>query len=326
MQPIKSTNVRVRRLARLFGLLQRVWPAAAVALAARLFASPPRHAPSEREHEALRGARRFDVRLGKQRLRAWRWGRGPTVLLVHGWGGRGAQLASHVPALLAAGYSVVSFDAPAHGASSGRVAALPLFTEALLALQAQVGPLRAVIAHSLGAGATALALQRGLRLDAAVFIGPPRSPMDFFGAFAQALRLSTRTQDAVLARLGRRFGVHPAHLDAARLAQDQRLPLLVLHDAGDRDVPLAHGREIASHWPGAELVVTQGLGHRRILHDAATIARAVEFVAARVPARCAQPDWGNGLMACEERAAMCASCALSTHLYERELRSPCAAA
>lgn len=321
----KSTNVRIKMLRTLIAVLQRTWPAAAVELAARLFATPPRHPMPEHERAALAGARSFDVRLGRHRLRAWRWGHGPTVLLVHGWGGRGAQLGAHVPALLEAGYSVVSFDGPGHGVSSGRLSALPLFAEALLALQAQQGPVRAVIAHSMGAGATALALQHGLRLDAAVFVGPPRSPMDFFGAFAQALGLSPRTQQGALQRLARRFGVHPAELDTARLTERQRLPLLVLHDAADRDVPLAHGREIAERWPGAELVVTQGLGHRRILRDAGSIAHAVAFVSARVAVRCAQPGCSAALAACEG-PRLCVSCSLSNQLYERETRTLSAAA
>lgn len=321
----KSTNVRFKIIGVVMAILQRIWPSAAAGLAARLFATPPRHGMPEHERAALQGARPFRVRLGRKSLQAWRWGHGPTVVLVHGWGGRGAQLGAHVPALLEAGYSVVSFDGPGHGASSGRLSALPLFADALLALQAQQGPLRAVIAHSMGAGATALALQRGLRLEAAVFVGPPRSPMDFFGAFAQALGLSEPTQLGVLRSLERRFGLNPAELDTRRLTQRQRLPLLVLHDAADRDVPLAHGREIAEHWPGAELVVTQGLGHRRILRDAESIARAVAFVSARVPARCAQPGCGAALEACEG-PRLCVSCSLSNQLYERETRSLSAAA
>jgi len=42
------------------------------------------------------------------------------VLLVHGWGGRGAQLASFVEPLVARGFSVLTFDAPGHGASAAR--------------------------------------------------------------------------------------------------------------------------------------------------------------------------------------------------------------
>ena len=56
-------------------------------------------------------------------------------------------------------------------------------------------------------------------------------------------------------------------------------PLLVIHDRDDRDVAWTDGAAIAGAWPGAELVSTAGLGHRRIVHDLAVVARAVSFLA-----------------------------------------------
>ena len=41
------------------------------------------------------------------------WGSGPTVLLVHGWEGRGSQLSAFAPALVKAGFRVVAVDMPA---------------------------------------------------------------------------------------------------------------------------------------------------------------------------------------------------------------------
>jgi hypothetical protein len=54
--------------------------------------------------------------------------------------------------------------------------------------------------------------------------------------------------------------------------------LLVLHDRDDKEVPLRAGREIARAWPGAELFVTNGLGHQRILRDPRAMEMVVGFV------------------------------------------------
>jgi hypothetical protein len=43
-----------------------------------------------------------------------------TVLFIHGWTGRGTQIINYLDRLNAAGYRVISFDGPAHGASPGR--------------------------------------------------------------------------------------------------------------------------------------------------------------------------------------------------------------
>jgi pimeloyl-ACP methyl ester carboxylesterase len=55
-------------------------------------------------------------------------------------------------------------------------------------------------------------------------------------------------------------------------------PLLVLHDELDRAVPVECGRRLAHAWPGAELGVSRGLGHSRILRDETSVGRAVGFV------------------------------------------------
>src|SRR6185295_15857353 len=95
-----STNVRLTFLRSLFATLEHAWPAAGGALADRIFCTAPRHRAPEREREALASARPFRVRMGRRQLQAWRWGRGPVVLLLHGWGGRGGQLSAFVEPLL----------------------------------------------------------------------------------------------------------------------------------------------------------------------------------------------------------------------------------
>lgn len=57
-------------------------------------------------------------------------------------------------------------------------------------------------------------------------------------------------------------------------------PLLVIHDRGDAEIPWQDGRVIAQAWRGAETLMTDGLGHRRVLRDPDVVAAAVAFVAA----------------------------------------------
>ncbi|MBT3219065.1 MAG: hypothetical protein HN348_08240, partial [Proteobacteria bacterium] len=53
---------------------------------------------------------------------------------------------------------------------------------------------------------------------------------------------------------------------------------LIVHDEDDRSSPLAHAIEVAEAWPGSELMITSGLGHRRILKDESVIGRVVAFL------------------------------------------------
>src|SRR6266536_3111020 len=166
-----STALRFTRAA--FGAVQRASPRLAARWAERLFCSPPRRAISERMATWLGAGRRFDLAVGGRRVTAWSWGdRGPGVLLVHGWGSRGARFVDLGGALLASGFRVVTFDAPGHGASSGRLSSGPEFARAALAVAMAVGPVSVVIGHSLGAITSALASECDLAPRIVVFISP----------------------------------------------------------------------------------------------------------------------------------------------------------
>ena len=124
---------------------------------------------------------------------------GPVVYLVHGWGGRGSQLASFVEPLLAGGFRVVMFDAPAHGdsdhgpAGPGRTHGVE-FGKALDAVFAEFGPAEAVIAHSLGTISTYLTLRFGwLSTRRLVLVAPMVVAEPLFDQFQRALGFGART-------------------------------------------------------------------------------------------------------------------------------------
>ena len=268
-----------RLLRLIFRGLSRVSPAAAAALAMVLFRRPPRHRDSAEERDVLAKAERLFVSLDGKPLAAWRWGRGPAVLLVHGWGSRGSRLASFVAPLTEAGYSVVAFDAPGHGASAGRLSSLPQFIAAIERLGRELGSLEAIAAHSMGGAATTLAMARGLPVRRVVFLAPAADPAGYSERFAEVLGLTPDVLGRMKQSIERRFGSPWDDFDVLRAARKMTAPLLVFHDRDDRDVAWTDGEAIAVAWPGAELVSTAGLGHRRIAHDPEVVARAVAFLA-----------------------------------------------
>jgi pimeloyl-ACP methyl ester carboxylesterase len=92
-------------------------------------------------------------------------------------------------------------------------------------------------------------------------------------------------EEAMRRRIERRVGRPWSDFDVAARATALRAPLLVVHDRGDAEVPWQHGLVIARAWKGAELLLTDGLGHRRILRDPDVVAAAVAFLAARAAER-----------------------------------------
>jgi hypothetical protein len=262
-------------------------------LAVRLFTTPRRYARPEREQAILATGHPFPVdvpldaprwRGANRRLAAWRWGEGPTVLLVHGWEGRGAQLGALVEPLVDAGMSVVTFDAPAHGDSEGRQLYLTDHADAVAAVAARVGPLHGIVAHSFGAPAVLLAYHRhGIDAARNVFIAPNVLIDDAVFQFTQLMQLGGRERALLEDKLGAHTGILPTSLSLEALVGDRDAAMLVVHDDGDQDVPPMHGRRLAATWPGATLISTDGLGHRRILRDPDVVAAAVSFATASAP-------------------------------------------
>lgn len=285
-------------------------------LAARLFLTPP--PPSRgRPGPALPGGRPFALRAAGTLVRGERAGEGPLVLLVHGWGGRGSQLAPLARPLLDAGLAVAIFDGPAHGASGGSTTNLLRMAEAIGAVARHLGA-RAAVGHSFGGAALGIALSRGhLALDAAVTVGSPSSPFGFFGTFARAFGLPDGAGDRIRRGLEARVGVPMAALEAEALLPGVAVPALVVHDTGDREVPFAEAEAIAGAWPGARLHRTEGLGHRRILRDPGVAAEVAAFVTARLArCGCGRPASGN-----RRGEPSCAACRLERHLEDREGRA-----
>jgi pimeloyl-ACP methyl ester carboxylesterase len=265
-----------------FRLLTRVSPRAASTMAVELFRTPRRHRTPDREREAMRGATPLTIPLGSSTvIRAWIWGEGPTVILVHGWEGRGSQMAAFAAPLVRAGFRVVTFDAPAHGRSSGRQSSLPHFTWALRGVVEAAGRPHALIAHSLGCAATTLALRDGLDVERLVFIAPPLDPSEYTRQFGAIFGLNDSVVLGLRQRVEERFLRPWSDYSLAATAPRMKTPLLIVHDQDDTEVRYGAGATLAELWPGARLMTTNGLGHRRVLRDPEVLREVVEFTAAR---------------------------------------------
>lgn len=276
----KSTNGRLWRalLRREFRLLGRFAPALSDKRAVALFSTPRRVRRPPTPGTPGLVARPFRVQSGRFQLAAWSFGEGPAVVLAHGWNGSGAQMSSFIRPLVEAGFRVVAFDQPAHGHSSGRRTTVLEMAQALQSIARAVGPLHAVVAHSLGATATSLALFDNLPAGRAVLLAPPAAPPHFARRLAAALSLSAERTEGMLAELQRSVGVHLESLDIRRIAGWLRQPALLFHDVADREVPFAHGQAIAEAWPNARFIPLERMGHTRPLSEAGIVRTVVAFL------------------------------------------------
>jgi pimeloyl-ACP methyl ester carboxylesterase len=290
----KSTTVRtIPWQLRLVGAVLRrahaIAPRWVETLALKKFRTPRSHRRPAREAAWLQSAERLRLPYpapagaepdAPRELAAWSWGAGPAVLLVHGWEGRGGQMAAFARPLAARGHRVVTIDAPAHGETGGSQSSLPELAAAVAAAADAVGPLHAVVAHSFGCAGAALAVADGMRSERLVFIAPPEDFGGFLMETVRSLGLPETIYHHVVESIENRFGIRWQHVRRITVDAACETPLLVVHDRGDAETPFTGGQAIARAWPRARLLATDGLGHRRVLRDEAVIAEVARFLTA----------------------------------------------
>lgn len=289
----KSTTVRFfsapPQVRATFRLLEHTAPEVGARWAERLWFTLPRRQPDRRVDSALRTppGEAFTLDVDGHTIAGEAWGNGPSVYLVHGWAGHRRQLTPFVSPLVALGHRVVAFDQPSHGESapgpSGpRSSSIPEFASTLAAVVASFGYPKAIVAHSMGGTAAAVALCDGLRADRLVMVAPMASPRSYLTQFKAMLGFGDRTMTRLIARIERRVGAPLHHFDVPVLGRAIAMPpTLIVHDRDDASTPVSDGAAIAAAWPAARLRVTSGLGHRRILRDPSVVAEVVDFATSR---------------------------------------------
>lgn len=242
----------------------------------RAFMTPRNLPPRDWELPLLARAERITLRFG---LSALRWGQGPTVLLMHGWEGRPTQFAHLIDTLVRSGYTAVALEGPAHGHSPGNQAHVVLFARALLEAAAELPALRAVIGHSMGGSAVMLALQWGLRAEAAVSIAAPAQLLGVLRGFARRLGMPARARAAFVRQVERDVGVPIARLDVKGYQLD--IPALVVHAEDDGVVPASEAQAIHEAWFDSRLMLLPEGGHQRVLANPQLIEGVQALLAPR---------------------------------------------
>lgn len=264
-----------------FAVLSAVSPASAARLGLQLFLTPPRYETPNREIAIRVKAAVSHLSSGSSEIVTYAWGKGPTVLFAHSWGGRGTQVAAFVEPLIQAGYRVVSFDGPAHGASSGKQTDMIEFAAAIKAVADTNGPPHAVIGHSFGAANTLLAIRdHGLAPKKVVMIGCFAHGVWVIDSFGILLNIPNRIIEQMRLLLEQRYDgrLRWESLSLVEMAQNVSAHIMLVHDKDDREIPYAHALAIHAGTTNSRLKTTTGYGHRRILRNTDVIQDVISFI------------------------------------------------
>jgi pimeloyl-ACP methyl ester carboxylesterase len=284
------------RLRWLFRVLQAVSTRLAARVMFTLFLRPNRRRLNAEDAPLVAQARVHRVVSGKDVVQIHEWRAGDqagagqraaaderTVLIIHGWGSHAPRFAPMACALAARGWRVLAIDAPAHGTSPGRSSSLPQFIEALDAAGAKLGPVQALVGHSLGALAVMLRMGRGVSppqhlVRKLVLISMPSGAPYLVSAFEVMLGIRQRTAERFRTLFDARFAARPEHFVAADVATRISVPVLLVHDRQDDIIPCAHSEALLPLLRQGQLHTTAGLGHSGLVREAATIEAIADFL------------------------------------------------
>jgi pimeloyl-ACP methyl ester carboxylesterase len=252
-----------------------------VQFAARLFTTPIKYKIPKRELEMNTKSQQETITIPSinKKVVVYHFGESSKkILLVHGWSGRGTQLVKFAEAFVKLGYATVSFDAPAHGKSSGNTTLMPEFIESVLEIDKQFGPFEAAIGHSLGGMSLLNAVKEGFKIKKLTIIGSGDIVKDIIDDFVQKLALHPKISDLLRIHFEKKSNRTMDSYSSNYAAKSVSIPVFVIHDEDDDEVPVSCAHHIRQNLKNGELLITQNLGHRKILGDSTVIQKTIHFI------------------------------------------------
>ncbi|MBC5842003.1 alpha/beta hydrolase [Flavobacterium sp. F-380] len=255
-------------------------PKLATLYTAKLFTTPIKHKTPKRESAMDSNSTQKAIMVSEinKEIVVYEYGKSEKkVLLVHGWSGRGTQLFKIADELVKSGYTTISFDAPAHGRSPGNNSIMVDFIASIHELNKQYGPFEAAIGHSLGGMSVLNAIKQGLNVKNATVIGSGDIVQDIIDDFIAKLQLPNKYANSLREHFEKKYGAKMSDYSAFKAAQTTKIPVLVIHDNQDFEVPVKAGIHIHKNLSAGELMLTNRLGHRKILGDDKVIEKVINF-------------------------------------------------
>lgn len=253
----------------------------AVKFAIKLFITPIKFATPNRELKMEKNSKIFPLELSKAKkdFVVYENGNGnKKALIIHGWNGRGTQLASLAKELIDLDYTVISFDAPGHGKSNKNTAVMTEFMEAAFVLERYYKQFDLVIGHSLGAMTTINILSRDFKAKKAVIIGCGDEITNIIKDFLKSIGLKEKIAPKLKTEFEKIYKLSINDYTVHEQVKKVDIPLFIIHDKNDLDVPYTASETIHENAKNSKLLLTEKLGHRKILGDANVISQIKDFI------------------------------------------------
>ncbi len=280
-----STNVRYIKARRkvthlLLTVLWHFSPNAAKNIILNSFFKPKSYALTPLEKQFLESSTPFHIHVRGKNIRCWKWGSGPGILFVHGWNGRGVNFAYFFKPVIDAGYSVITYDAPAHGESEGQVTN---YFELSDTVRFFLDPchgfkIKGIIAYSIGASATINCLSKDKPdVDVVLFAPALKLKEILFNTFHYH-GVPEFVYQNLVAEMERSYGYNVHKDNPGVLAKTISTKMLIVHDKDDRTISYTDSKILSEESDTVHLRTTEGLGHKCILRDGDVVKAVTAYM------------------------------------------------
>ena len=249
----------------------------------QLFCTPYSGKPKRKAPAVFHHAEKLTVQLDELTIRGWQWhsthSNGKRVLIVHGFDSCSYKFEKYIKQLTHEGYTVLAFDAPGHGISDGKIANALMLKNTILEIAKKYGSLYAIMAHSMGGIAAALATEELNNIQKLVLIAPATETPRAIDNFFKFVPLGNAIKEELLEYIVE-LGQQPlSYFSVARSVQEHSIPTLWLHDEDDWICPyedILPIKKIAP--PHVQFYITKGLGHSKIYRDTKVNKQIIDFI------------------------------------------------
>jgi pimeloyl-ACP methyl ester carboxylesterase len=222
--------------------------------------------------------------LDKKKVKGYVWNETgtQTLLILHGFGSAAYKFERYVSPAVKKGYRVLAFDAPAHGLSDGKTTHAVEYSQAIQQIVQEFGKVDTFIAHSFGGIAVSLALENMEHTAETklVLIAPATETTTAINKAFEMLNLTNTDVRSEVDNIIYKMGGQPTEwYSINRIVKKLQAQILWLHDEDDDITPLSDALKVKeNNHPNINFVITKGLGHRRIYHDATVKKTIIDFI------------------------------------------------
>lgn len=275
-------KIGVKYIRTKFALLSKLSKRKAAEQALALFTTPQSRVPHKLT-PVFAGAEKLQLKFGDGTVQGYRWNHPAKkkVLILHGYESSIVYFGPYVNPLIKKGYEVLGFDAPAHGASTGKQINAIDYKNLVLEIINQFGPVTSFITHSFGGLAVSMALEELPHNETwkVVFIAPATESTRAIDNFFSYVKLDADVRKEFDMLITQVNNQPPSWYSVSRIANDIKAQVLFLQDKNDNLTPLSDVEPImAKGYPNFTFIITEGLGHSKIYRDEGTRNSVIRFL------------------------------------------------